>query len=160
MDVEAVRRIRLAAFEHLASLRSRSGDVMPRELLLEGFSYENRRVPLMSPQQGIFKPAVLELPLSLTTVPIVPGKERPYEDELSEDGIHYRYRGSDPDHRDNAGVRLAMLRKVPLIYFHGVVPGRYQAEWPVYVVGDNPRALTFTVLADSRVTFAPTDDHV
>jgi hypothetical protein len=38
-----------------------------------------------------------------------------------------------------------MLRKVPLIYFHGVVPRRYQAEWPVYVVGDNPKALTFTV---------------
>src|SRR5688500_567272 len=96
MDVEADRRIRLAAFEYLASLRNRTGDVMPRELLLAGFGYEGRRVPLMSPQQGIFKPAVLELPLSLATVPIVPGKERPYEDEISEDGIRYRYRGTDP----------------------------------------------------------------
>src|SRR5688572_31990147 len=122
MDVEVDRRIRLAAFEHLASLRSRSGDVMPRELLLEGFSYQDRRVPLMSPQQGIFKPAVLDLPLSLTTVPIVPGKERPYEDEVGDDGIRYRYRGTDTKHRDNVGVRLAMLRRLPLIYFHGIVP--------------------------------------
>ena len=76
----------------------------------------------MSAQQGIFKPAVLDMPLSLTTVPIVPGKERPYEDEMSEDGIRYRYRGTDPNHRDNAGVRLAMLRRVPLAYFHGIVP--------------------------------------
>jgi len=114
----------------------------------------------MSPQQGIFKPAVLDLPLSLTTVPVVPGKERPYDDGVTEDGITYRYRGTDPNQRDNAGVRLAMLQRVPLIYFHGIVPGRYQAEWPVYVVNDNPAALTFTVLIDDRVTFATPVDHV
>jgi putative restriction endonuclease len=160
VDVELDRRIRLAAFEFLTALRRQVGDVMPRETLIAGFQFEGRRVPLMSPQQGIFKPAIMELPLSLTTVPVVPGKERPYEDEIGEDGIRYRYRGTDPNHRDNAGVRLAMLRRVPLVYFHGIVPGRYQAEWPAYVAYDDPGSLTFTVLVDTRVSFQGQGDHV
>jgi putative restriction endonuclease len=160
VDVELDRRIRLAAFEFLAALRRQVGDVMPRETLIAGFQFEGRRVPLMSPQQGIFKPAIMELPLSLTTVPVVPGKERPYEDEIGEDGIRYRYRGTDPNHRDNAGVRLAMLRRVPLVYFHGIVPGRYQAEWPAYVAYDDPGSLTFTVLVDTRVSFQGQSDYV
>jgi putative restriction endonuclease len=160
VNEELDRRVRVATFDFLTELRRRVGDVMPKGVLVAGFSFEGRRVPLMSAQQGIFKPAVLELPLSLTTVPIVPGKERPYEDEVGDDGIRYRYRGTDANHRDNAGVRLAMLRRVPLIYFHGIVPGRYQAEWPVYVVHDDPGALTFTVLVDDRVSFATAADHV
>jgi len=36
---------------------------------------------------------------------------------------------------------MAMFRKVPLIYFHGVVPGRYLAVWPVFIVGDEPENL-------------------
>jgi putative restriction endonuclease len=53
-----------------------------------------------------------------------------------------------------------MLRRVPLVYFHGIVPGRYQAEWPVYVTHDDPGSLTFTVLVDSRVSFSVVDDRV
>jgi putative restriction endonuclease len=36
----------------------------------------------------------------------------------------------------------------PLIYLHGIVPGRYLAVWPVYIVSDNPDALTFEVALD------------
>lgn len=160
MDAELDRRVRLAVFEFLTHLRKQVGDVMPRDLLMAGFQFEGRRVPLMSAQQGIFKPAILELPLSLTTVPIVRGRERPYEDEVADDGIRYRYRGADPNHRDNAGVRLAMLRRVPLVYFHGIVPGKYQAEWPAYVTYDDPGSLTFTVLIDDRVSLIPAAGHV
>lgn len=42
-----------------------------------------------------------------------------------------------------------MLNQIPLIYFHGISPGKYLAIWPVYIVGDNPDKLTFTVAADS-----------
>ena len=38
----------------------------------------------------------------------------------------------------------------PLIYFLGVVPGRYMASWPAYIVGDDPQALTFSVEVDGR----------
>ena len=79
---------------------------------------EGQRVPLVGPQ-GIFKPAGMRLPLSITTAPIVPGKE----DEIgADDLIRYRYRGTDPSHRDNAGLREAMRRRVPLVYLYGVSP--------------------------------------
>jgi len=51
------------------------------------------------------------------TVPVIEGKARPYTDEMDPDGLlRYRYRGTDPAHRDNVGLRLAMERQVPLIY--------------------------------------------
>ena len=43
-----------------------------------------------------------------------------------------------------------MQQQIPLIYFHGVVPGRYMASWPIFIVGDDPQALTFTVAVDDR----------
>ena len=41
-----------------------------------------------------------------------------------------------------------MSRRVPLIYFFGLLPGRYLAAWPVFVVADDPRTLTFTIQLD------------
>jgi hypothetical protein len=46
---------------------------------------------------GIFKPAGMRLPLSITTAPIVSGKDRPYDDEIgADDVIRYRYREPIP----------------------------------------------------------------
>jgi putative restriction endonuclease len=91
------------------------------------------------------------MPLSITTVAVVEGETRPYDDAFGEDGLlRYRYRGTDPQHHENVGLRLAMQRRSPLIYFHGIVPGQYLAEWPVYIVGDDPERLTFTVSVDDR----------
>jgi putative restriction endonuclease len=94
--------------------------------------------------------------LSITTVPEIPGKERPYDDEPTYDGVHYRYRGNDPSHPDNAGLRRAMVEHVPLVYFHGHRPGLYHAEWPVFVVGDDPSQLTFTILTADVSDLEPT----
>jgi putative restriction endonuclease len=145
--------VRLAAFRFLEEQRRLAGDegVLPRKLLADGFVHDGQRVPLMGPQ-GIFKPRVLrEVPLSITTVAVVEGETRPYDDAFGEDGLlRYRYRGTDARHHENVGLRLAMERKVPLVYFHGVVPGLYVAEWPVYIVGDDPSRLTFTVSVDDR----------
>src|SRR5205823_3605890 len=58
--------------------------------------------------------------------------------------------GTDRAHRDNAGLREAMRRQLPLVYFHGIVPGRYMASWPVFIVDDDPHALTFSVAVDDR----------
>lgn len=46
-------------------------------------------------------------------------------------------RGTNVGHRDNVGLRTAMQQQIPLIYFLGVVPGRYMASWPAYIVGDD-----------------------
>src|SRR6185436_20587743 len=113
------------------------------KVLSDGFDFDGRRVPLIGPQ-GIFKPGVLrEMPLSIYTAPPVPGKVAPYDDQLGPDGLlRYRYRGTDPRHPDNVGLRLAMQRRAPLVYLHGVVKGFYVAEWLVFIVGDDPGSLT------------------
>jgi putative restriction endonuclease len=64
--------------------------------------------------------------------------------------MQYKYRGTDAMHRDNVGLRLAMHRRSPLIYFYGLVPGWYAAEWPVYIVTDDPGSLTFSVEIGER----------
>ena len=86
----------------------------------------------------------MQIPLSITTSP-----KGPYDDALGIDYLlRYRYRGTDPWHRDNVGLRLAMQYRIPLAYFHGVVPGKYVAMWPVYVIADNPDALLFSIAVD------------
>jgi putative restriction endonuclease len=137
-------QVRFAAFDWLAQQTALHGDVLPWSLLLEGFRFEGRRVPLLS-QQGIFKPAALpEMPLSIRT-----SHEGPYDDAFTDDDlILYKYRGTDPDHRDNVSLRRAYEADKPLIYLHGVMPAKYLVRWPVRVVADDPARLTFTVALD------------
>jgi len=143
-DKNRDERVRSMAFAWLAEQVGVQGDVLPRKLLAEGFIFENVPVPLLGPQ-GIFKPKVLqEVPLSITTAP-----SGPYDDSFGPDGLlRYRYRGTDPGHADNRGLRFAMEKHLPLVYFHGIVPGRYMATWPVFIVGDSAASLTFSVAVD------------
>ncbi|MEX1013718.1 MAG: HNH endonuclease, partial [Candidatus Paceibacterota bacterium] len=121
------------------------GDVLPRELLRNGFLFRETRIPLVSPQ-GIFKPKNMDLPLTITTTP-----GGPYDDSFDyDDNLMYKYRGTDPMHRDNVGLRLIMQEELPLIYFHGIIPGRYLAIFPVFIVGDSPDTLTFTIAVDDK----------
>jgi putative restriction endonuclease len=136
-------QIRLAAFDWLSQQTDLHGDVLNRDLLQRGFEFQGQRVPLMSPQ-GIFKPRVMEYPLTISTAPY-----GPYDDNYVEGTyLEYRYRGTDPNHRDNVGLRNLCEMGRPLIYFYGLVPGRYLAVWPVYIVGDHPERLTFEVAVD------------
>jgi putative restriction endonuclease len=140
--------VRAAAFEWLTQQVGIHGDVLPRQVLQKGFILEGQRIPLLSPQ-GIFKPAVLpDMPLSILTSP-----HSPYDDGFSPDGLlQYKYQGTNPQYRDNVWLRTAMNRRAPLIYFHGIMPGKYIATWPVYVVSDNPKKHTFTIVVDDVAT--------
>ena len=139
--------IRLEAFRFLAEQTRLHGDVLPLSILRTGFPWGGEMVPIMNGAQGIFKPRVLrDVPLSIMTAPQIAGKQRPYDDGFGHDDLLvYRYQGNDPDYRDNRGLRLARERHTPLIYLSGMIPGRYVPEWPVYIVGDDPAALAFTV---------------
>jgi putative restriction endonuclease len=141
--MSADAHIRRLAFEWLSEQAELHGDALPREVLAAGFTHNGERVPLLGPQ-GIFKPRVLELPISITTV-----SGGPYSDSLDPSGLlSYKYRGTDPGHVDNRGLRELMRRKIPLVYFYGLAPGKYLALWPSLVVADRPDALTFTVAVD------------
>lgn len=139
-------QVRVAAFGWLTEQVRIHGDVLPRELLAQGFDFEGQRVPFVGPQ-GIFKPRIIpQIPLSITTTP-----KGPYDDSFGSDGfLLYRYRGTDLQHRENAGLRKAFFNRTPLIYFHGIVPGRYLAAWPVFIVGDEPDKLTFKVALEDQ----------
>jgi putative restriction endonuclease len=137
-------QIRLAAFEWLKRQVQIYGNTLPRTILEKGFDFQGQTITVMGPQ-GIWKPRLLKsVPLSITTV-----SGSPYRDSFNEEGLLlYKYRGTDIFHRDNVGLRDAMNKQIPLIYFHGITKGKYLAVWPVYIVADNPNTLTFTVAAD------------
>ena len=136
-------RVRLAAFQWLRAQMDVHGEMLPRLILAQGFMLDDRRVPLLGPQ-GIFKPAVCEIPLSITTSP-----NSPYSDSWTPDNrLRYAYRGSDPGHGDNRGLRRAMQTQTPLVYFFGIAPGQYLVTMPVYIVGDHPELLSFEVQVD------------
>jgi putative restriction endonuclease len=145
-------RIRTATFDWLTSQVTAHPEFLSRTLLERGFLFEGTRIHVVGPQ-GIFKPGLLQLPLSITTSP-----DGPYEDKFGDQYLRYRYRGRDPEHRDNRGLREAMTRGLPLVHFYGLLPNRYLATWPVFIVGDNPRDLAFTVAVDdTRYTWLAAD---
>ena len=133
----------MAAFDWLREQVDLHGEILSWQLLSTGFEFKGTRIPLVSPQ-GIFKPKQLDVPLTIRT-----SARGPYDDSFGEDGfLRYKYQGQDPQHRNNQGLRKAMFESVPLIYLCGFVPGEYFAVWPVYIVGDEPQNLTFSVAAD------------
>jgi putative restriction endonuclease len=143
-------KVRLRALQWLDEISPAYEDILPRKVLEVGFELDGQRIHLMSPQ-GIFTPKGCEYPLSITTV-----MNGPYPDRFEDaHRLSYRYRGdaSDRNHRDNVGLRNAMRDNVPLVYFFAVAQGRYQAIKPVYVTGDDPARLTFTIMADMVESF-------
>lgn len=143
MDDRSVRQATFAWLEQQAGVHGYS---LKRTILAEGFSLDGEQIRLVGPQ-GIFKPRCLELPLSITTV-----AGGPYTDSFRPDGLlSYRYRGTDPQHRDNVGLRTCMRQRKPLVYFHGIEEGTYVPAWPVFIVGDDEPALTFTVAVDDSI---------
>jgi putative restriction endonuclease len=142
-------QIRLAAFDWLRDQTQIHDQVLSIDLLRQGFVFDNERIPLLAPQ-GIFKPRLMELPLTITTTP-----ESRYDDAFQPDEyLNYKYRGNNINHRDNVGLRECMKRGIPLIYFLGLVPGKYLPVWPVFIIADDPSSLSFTVAVDDLSSLA------
>jgi putative restriction endonuclease len=136
-------QLRLSAFQRLEELQRLHGDSIPNTALRDGFEFGGERI-LFRAQQGIFKPRRMRLPLSIRT-----SADNPYGDELGADGfLKYRYQGDDPNRHDNVWLRACMNEGTPLVYLHGLGGANYRPLWPVYVHGDDPATLTFTVAFD------------
>ena len=139
---------RSSAFAWLKEQSAIHGEVLPREVLAAGFEFSGIRITLVGPS-GIWRPHHFAVPLSITST-----SNSPYDDGFTDAGLlNYRYRGNDPNHRDNVGLREAWRTRTPLIYFHGVVPGRYVAVWPVFVYEDRPEELCCLVAIDPAYAF-------
>ena len=148
-------QIRLFAFDWLKSQLEIYGDCLPRNILVNGFNLSGIKYGLVGPK-GIWKPQSMELPISITSI-----IDSPYPDSIDEKSgiLNYRYRGTNPNHSDNVGLRELMKRRIPLIYFHNLIENKYLPMWPAYIVHDDPANLTFSVMADD-VTYIIKDMQV
>ena len=70
-----------------------------------------------------------------------------------DDAIDYAFMGNDPNAADNQWLRAAYENRIPVIYFLGIAPGRYQAIVPVYVAGWDAKALK------ARIAFGAPDQQ-
>lgn len=109
---------------------------------LNSFSFAGLRIPLAS-QQGIFRPQGFLFPISIRTAPPSLSGAPPYEDRITPEWfLAYRYRGTDPNHRENVWLRQAMEAGVTMAYLLGLDKGVYDVHG-AGVVGDSPAELTF-----------------
>ena len=117
---------------------------------LSTFEYNGERLPLMDRQRGIRKPAGMAAALAIRTTFTPPGSTPPYADAVGPDGLQrYKYRGNDPQHPENVALRRAFTERLPLIWFVGLQPGQYEPIYPVWIVGDSPSNLEFTLALDA-----------
>ena len=135
--------IRLAILHYVDDL-SDHGSVPLTRAQLSSFTFDDELIHLVGPQ-GIFKPAQLDLPISILTVYRAPGEERPYEDVIDEnDYLLYKYTGTNPQHHQNRWLRDARDRGTTLLYLEGVAKGRYLPS-AAAIIEDHPESLTFGV---------------
>lgn len=140
--------MRTAAFEQVRRL-SQLRDHLTATELKAGFIYDGRRFPLINPQRGIFKPQSMRFLLSIKTVFPKPGAKVWYDDQREvhrqifdgEETVDYAFMGQNPDSADNRWLREAFENQVPIIYFLGIAPGRYQAIIPAFIAGWDAQAL-------------------
>ena len=150
--------MRLAAFDHLRGLGELHDHLTSKELK-PGFVFETERIPFINPRRGIFKPQQMQYLLSIKTVFPKPGAKVWYDDQREvhrqifqgDETVDYAFMGRDPDAADNRWLREAFERQIPIIYFLGIAPGRYQAVLPAFVSGWDARALK------ARVAFGVLD---
>ncbi|MYI06894.1 MAG: HNH endonuclease [Gemmatimonadetes bacterium] len=145
-------RMRLRAFEHVRRLVEIHGQ-LTANLLSAGFEFDGVRIPLINPQRGIFKPRRMRFLLSIKTVVPRRGGKVWYDDQREahrqiyqgNETVDYAFMGADPHAADNQWLREAHEQQIPVIYFLGVAPGRYQALIPTFISGWDPASLKASI---------------
>ena len=140
--------IRQAAIERVRYLTELHGQ-LSADHLRPGFDYQGERIPLVNPRRGIFKPRRMRFLLSITTVIPKAGARVWYDDQRevhrqifgSDESVDYAFMGEDAEAADNRWLREAWEHRIPIIYFLGIAPGRYEALFPAFVAHWNRRRL-------------------
>lgn len=146
MDLERDALMRSAAFERVRALCEVHDHLTAQQLSL-GFHFQGQRYPLVNPRRGIFKPAQMRFLLTVGTVFPKSGNRVWYDDQREvhrqifdgDEMVDYAFMGDDPDAADNRWLREAYENKIPIIYFLGIAPGRYQAILPAFIGGWDAR---------------------
>jgi putative restriction endonuclease len=147
-DADRDTSMGMAAFEQVRRLAEVHDHLTATELK-PGFIFDGERIPLVNPQRGIFKPQQMRFLLSIKTVFPKPGGKVWYDDQREvhrqifegDETVDYAFMGRDPDAADNRWLREAFDNRIPIIYFLGIAPGRYQAMLPTFISGWDGKAL-------------------
>lgn len=139
--------VRAALFAHLDQIVAQSPDEVLEWDQTASFEFYGEKFTIRQTRgRGINKPAGLDGALSITTAFTPFGKKPPYEDLQGEDGYaRYKYEGVDPNTHTNRSLRVCMEFGLPLVYFVGVRKAAYKAIYPIYIIGDSPNRLEFTL---------------
>lgn len=140
--------LRAAMFAYLRARATRNGGfVTSREL--DAFEFEGKRLPLRQHMRGIRLVAGLEAALSILTTFAAKPEDRPYEDDIGDDGyLRYKWQRSSAEARDNQALRAARNQGKPLAYFRGIASAVYQPILPVWLVDEEPAEEQFVVAVD------------
>ncbi|HEY1830700.1 MAG TPA: HNH endonuclease [Acidimicrobiales bacterium] len=96
--------------------------------------------------RGIHKPRQLSAALSITTKFTPFGQQPPYDDSIGVEGFpRYKYERTDPQLSTNRALRAAKDLELPIVYFLGIRPGIYQANYPMYVIDEDSANMEFTL---------------
>lgn len=149
--------IRAMALEWLRQATFDGELSITREQLTNDFAVDGVRFPLVDTGRGIRKPAGWDAALSILTAVPKSGGVRPYDDDEGPDGLHrYKLRRDARGTSENEGLRVAMRRQLPLVWFYGLRPGVFQAVFPVYLVAEEREQEQFVLaLTDDQRHVTP-----
>ena len=160
--VERDQALRAAAFAKVVKLQARFGSEIPARELSAGFSFQDQMIPLTSRAEGIYHPAGHVATVSIKTTVPRKGRVNPYEDQLlpGSETFRYAYKAhGGGDNHSNRSLRVAMAKRLPLVYFWALAPGIYAAVLPVFVVHDDQFRREFHVVpGDTLNTHERNDD--
>ena len=156
--------MRLAAFDHVRRLTARDG-ILDSSRFAQASSIGANAFPWSIRSAGSSSRADLPFLLSIRTVIPRAGARLWYDDQTQahrqiyegDEVLDYAFMGRDPGAAENQWLREAMERQVPVIYFLGVSPGRYQAVLPTFIVGWSAQSLTARIaFGEARTADVPT----
>lgn len=154
VEDEHDRLLRRAAFERIRELDVRYDNLVPLEVLKQGFRFDGRRISFGSFFSGIYRPKEMHGPaaLALVTAPPKAGRPAPYEDTYDPvtGRMSYRFRDAASGslralaqaEADNFKLTEAHRLGVGLVYFRGIARGQYVPLAPVFVTAIDVGART------------------
>lgn len=129
--------IRMAIFEWLDL---RDDDWITWRELETGFKFHGETLRLVSPAQGIWRPAS-KFPMR-GVLSVISNPSGPYDDlAVDNDRIMYKYMGTNPNHASNKNLRQSFEEKIPFIFLRKIKDGVYLPLYEAFVEDSYPNSL-------------------